>query len=227
MPLSQGPATIASASGCSECFSAGATSLSRSSSLLPSMAKTSVREGSPSVRVPVLSSTTASTRETFSRVAASLIRMLCLAPMPVPTATAVGHRQPKCIWAGDDDRRDREGHGRNGRGASEEIPGKVGDDAGADSQDHQVLSGAVGQPLAWGLGVLGLLDEVHDLGQRGVGSYGGCPEAHAPTAVNRSGDHRISVALGDRNALPRDQRLVYARLAVRDLAVHRYLVARS
>src|SRR5215212_5414993 len=49
MPLSQGPATIASASGCSECFSAGATSLSRSSSLLPSMAKTSVREGSPSV----------------------------------------------------------------------------------------------------------------------------------------------------------------------------------
>src|SRR3712207_3552956 len=50
---------------------------------------------SPSVSVPVLSRTTASTRETFSRVAASLIRMLCLAPMPVPTATAVGVARPR------------------------------------------------------------------------------------------------------------------------------------
>ena len=42
----------------------------------------------PSVSVPVLSSTTAVIRAAPSRVAASLMRIWCFAPSPVPTATA-------------------------------------------------------------------------------------------------------------------------------------------
>src|SRR5215212_11763432 len=80
-------------------------------------------------------------------------------------------------------------------------------------------------PLARSLGILGLLDEVHDLGECGVSADGGGPEAYASAAVDRSGDNRVSGTLRDRNALPRDQSLVYARLAVRDLAVHGHLVA--
>ena len=56
---------------------------------------TSVTSGSPRVKVPVLSRIMALIFEVFSRVVASLIRILCFAPMPVPTATAVGVARPK------------------------------------------------------------------------------------------------------------------------------------
>src|SRR5215212_332429 len=92
--------------------------------------------------------------------------------VPGSYARAHGHggrgRKAEGVGAGDHDRRDRERHGRYGRGTTEEIPGEEGDYARAHGQDHQVLRGAVGQPLARGLGVLRLLDEVHDLGERGV-----------------------------------------------------------
>ena len=58
-------------------------------------ATTSVILGLPSVRVPVLSITTAWIFETCSSVGASLIKILCLAPKPVPTATAVGVAKPR------------------------------------------------------------------------------------------------------------------------------------
>ena len=57
-------------------------------------ALTSVTCGFPSVSVPVLSSTIAWIFETCSRVGASFIRILCFAPRPVPTATAVGVASP-------------------------------------------------------------------------------------------------------------------------------------
>src|SRR5215203_3236945 len=149
--------------------------------------------------------------------------------VPGSDARAHGHggrrRQAEGVGASDHHRRDGERHGRNGRGATEEVPGEEGDDAGADGQDHQVLCGPVGQPLARSLGVLGLLDEIDDLGQRRVRADGGGPEAHATAAVYRARDHGVSGPLGDGNALPRDQRLVYARLAHYDLAVHGHLVA--
>src|SRR3989338_5534223 len=54
----------------------------------------SVTLGLPSVKVPVLSMTMIFILEAFSKVAASFIRILCLAPMPVPTATTVGVANP-------------------------------------------------------------------------------------------------------------------------------------
>ena len=103
--------------------------------------------------------------------------------MPVPTATAVGVASPS-VWAGDNHSRDRESHRRDGCCAPQEVPHQEGDDSRPHGEDHQVLSGAVGQPLARRLGVLGLLDEIHDLGERGVGADGG-PEADAAAAVDR------------------------------------------
>src|SRR3989344_2115585 len=67
--------------------------MSRSLKLLKAI--TSVTFGLPRVNVPVLSRIMALILEVFSRVEASLIKILCLAPMPVPTATAVGVASPK------------------------------------------------------------------------------------------------------------------------------------
>src|SRR3989344_945965 len=63
-------------------------------SVNPLKATTSVTFGLPSVSVPVLSRTIALSFDVFSRVDASLIRILCFAPRPVPTATAVGVANP-------------------------------------------------------------------------------------------------------------------------------------
>ena len=130
-------------------------------------------------------------RETFSRVAASLIRMLCLAPMPVPTATAVGVASPSASGQAITTAETANVMRHDGSGATQEVPGEERDDARADGQDHQVLRGPVGQPLAGRLGVLRLLDQVHDLGERGVRADLGGAEAHAAAAVDRARDHRV------------------------------------
>ena len=93
-PRSRAARMMAAASGCSDPCSALATSRSSSSFERPSEAIRSVRAGSPTVSVPVLSSAIASSAPTPSSVAASSIRMLCRAPIPVPTATAVGVARP-------------------------------------------------------------------------------------------------------------------------------------
>ena len=117
-------------------------------SSMPQSATTSVSCGLPSVSVPVLSRTTAWTRETPSSVAASLIRMLCRAPMPGADRDRRRRRQAERVRAGDHDGRDGEGQRRDGRLAADEVPDDEGDEPGADRQDHQVLRRPVGQPLA-------------------------------------------------------------------------------
>ena len=72
-----------------------ASYISTSCSLKPLKPTISVTLGLPSVKVPVLYSKRAVSREVFSSVAASLIRILFLAPMPVPTATAVRVARPR------------------------------------------------------------------------------------------------------------------------------------
>src|SRR3989338_9028286 len=84
----------APAKGWDDLASAAATILNTSLFVYPVIEAISVTLGFPSVRVPVLSKTTAWILETCSRVGASLIRILCLAPRPVPTATAVGVAKP-------------------------------------------------------------------------------------------------------------------------------------
>ncbi len=54
-----------------------------------------VKRGFPSVRVPVLSTTTVSTFSKISRASAFLIRTPAVAPRPVPTMIDMGVANPK------------------------------------------------------------------------------------------------------------------------------------
>ena len=85
---------IAAAIGCSDPDSAAAASRSSSVSSTPGAASTSVSVIRPAVIVPVLSSTTVSTRRVLSRISGPLIRMPSCAPRPVPTRIAVGVARP-------------------------------------------------------------------------------------------------------------------------------------
>ena len=55
----------------------------------------SVRDGRPSVMVPVLSRRTTCTLWAVSRASASRTRMPCSAPLPMPTMMAVGVASPR------------------------------------------------------------------------------------------------------------------------------------
>ena len=93
------PSTIALARGCSESVSAVAATCSNLASSSPidfpgANTTKSVTAALPSVSVPVLSKMMACIFEACSRAVAFLIRMPFLAPMPVPTATAVGVARP-------------------------------------------------------------------------------------------------------------------------------------
>jgi len=61
---------------------------------LPALAKTSVTDISPFVRVPVLSKSTVLMVRVRSRTSTPLIRMPRRAPRPVPTAIATGVANP-------------------------------------------------------------------------------------------------------------------------------------
>ena len=90
-----------------------------------------------------------------------------------------------------------------------------------------IVSATATSPLARSLGVLRLLYEVHDLGERGVRADSGGLKADAAAAIDRSGDHRVPSVLHDRNALACHERLVDAGLTLRNLSVHGHLVAGS
>ena len=85
---------MAEASGCSLLRSRAAATRRSSCSGAPSAATTSVTRGTPSVMVPVLSSTTVPTEQAVSSDSALLMRMPCAAPRPVPTMMAVGVARP-------------------------------------------------------------------------------------------------------------------------------------
>ena len=62
---------------------------------MPGSGRTATTRGSPSVRVPVLSKTTVSTRLKASKAPADLHRMPSRAPLPVPTMMAMGVASPR------------------------------------------------------------------------------------------------------------------------------------
>ena len=80
--------------GCSEASSSAPASRSTSSASSPAAATTSSSVIWPVVTVPVLSSTTVSTRRVDSSTSGPLIRMPSWAPRPVPTISAVGVARP-------------------------------------------------------------------------------------------------------------------------------------
>ena len=88
-------ARMASASGCSDCFSREAVQRISSSDVVLPQVTISVSTGCPWVMVPVLSSTTVSILWAVSSASADLMRMPFRAPVPVPTIMAVGVARPR------------------------------------------------------------------------------------------------------------------------------------
>jgi hypothetical protein len=91
-PRSRAAAAMALARGCS--LSASTAPASRSSPPVPSTAATPLTRGSPLVRVPVLSNSTASTTRIRSRASRSLIRMPLRAANPVEMVMTSGMASP-------------------------------------------------------------------------------------------------------------------------------------
>ncbi len=86
---------MARAIGCSEECSSEPARRSSSRSSVPAAVCTPDRAIRPVVTVPVLSSTTVSTRRVDSSTSGPLIRMPSCAPRPVPTISAVGVARPR------------------------------------------------------------------------------------------------------------------------------------
>ena len=93
-PSAAAAVAMAWAIGCSEACSSAPTSRSASSRSTPSATVTSTRDILPVVTVPVLSSTTVSTRRVDSRTSGPLMSRPSWAPRPVPTISAVGVASP-------------------------------------------------------------------------------------------------------------------------------------
>ena len=113
--------------------------------------------------MPVLSRTIVWIRLTPSSVAASLMRMLCLAPSPVPTATAVGVARPSASGQAMTTAEIANVSAvRNGTSARN-VHARNVSDSGRDRDDDENCGGLVGNALTRRFGILRTLDESGDL----------------------------------------------------------------
>ena len=94
VPRSLAPLTIACASGCSLAFSKAAAGPRRVWMSKPWKGSTVISFGLPSVRVPVLSTTSVSIFSSVSSASALRIKMPAIAPRPVPTMIDIGVARP-------------------------------------------------------------------------------------------------------------------------------------
>ena len=146
----------------------------------------------PVVTVPVLSSTTVSTRRVDSSTSGPLIRMPSWAPRPVPTISAVGVARPSA-------------HGQAMIStATAAVNAAVEPGAGAEPEaegarrrarctiGHEDAGDPVGQPLHLGLAVLRLLDQPGHLGELGVGADPGGPHDQPAAGVDGRADDRVA-----------------------------------
>ena len=180
----------------------------------------------PSVMVPVLSSTAASTTCVASSTSPPLITMPSWAPRPVPTMIAVGVASPSA-------------HGQAmistataavnawSAGLPERQPGHERDHRDHEHDGHEHRRDAVGQALHRRLRALGLLDQARDLRQRGVVADPGGLDDQPAAGVERGAEHRVAGHDVDRHRLAGEHRDVDRRRAVDDGAVGRDLLARA
>ena len=153
-------------------------------------ATTSARLILPVVTVPVLSSTTVSTRRVDSRTSGPLMSRPSCAPRPVPTISAVGVASPSA-------------HGQamistataavNAKLALSPVPSQKPSVATASPMTigHEHAGDAVGEALHRRLAGLRVGDELGDLRERGVGADLGRADDEAAAGVDgRAGDLR-------------------------------------
>ena len=103
-------------------------------------------------------------------------------------------REPERVRAGDDDDGDGEQQRLLHVAADDEVPDGERQAAADERDEHQPERGAVGEALAGRLGVLGLLDELDDLRERGVGADRGRAGAQRAVLVDRRADELVAGA---------------------------------
>jgi hypothetical protein len=116
-------------------------------------------------------------------------------------------RKAERVRAGDD----HDGDGKQERllhvAADDEVPDGESEAAADEGDEHQPERGLVCQALAGRLGVLGLLYELDDLRERGVGADLGRPSAKGAVLVDGCADELVTGGLLDRQAFARDRGL--------------------
>ena len=155
----------------------------------------------PSVMVPVLSRTAASTTWVASSTSPPLITMPSCAPRPVPTMIAVGVARPSAqgqamirtataavnAWSA---------------GLPSAQPDQQRDQRDHEHGRHEHRRDAVGQALHRRLRALRLLDQARDLRQRGVVADPGRLHDQPAGRVQRRAEHRVAGDDVDRHRLP-------------------------
>ena len=136
-----------------------------------------------------------------------------------------GRGEAERVGARDDDR----GHGKGQREEHSLLrdgePVQERDQARAHRDDHEVVRGAIGDPLSGCLRALRRFHQTGDPGQSRVRADVRRPEADRAGLVHRARDDRASGLLLDGHRLAGDHRFVDRGVAVDDHAVHRGTLA--
>src|SRR3989454_7425364 len=181
--------------------------------------------GFPSVSVPVLSKTTDRILETPSSVGASLIRMLCFAPRPVPTATAVGVARPRASGQAITIAEIAKVRAmRTGCRATANQTRNVTRPAPIASTTRYWAT--VCQSLAGRFGILSGLDQLYYLREGCLVAYFCCLEPDRPRLVDGSTYDTIPFLFRNWNGFTCYQRFVNRRLTINYSPVNRHSVSR-
>ena len=142
-----------------------------------------------------------------------------LRPLPRAHHDRRRSRDAERARAGDDQDCDEENEGLRDGVLVEELPNEEGEARDQDDRGDEHGRHAVREPLDWGPRYLGVLDELDDLIQRGVGSDAGRPDRQEAGLVDRRPDRRVADRLLHGNRLARDHRFVDRGGALDDRAV--------
>ena len=141
-----------------------------------------------------------------------------------PHGDGSGGRQRQRVRAGDHDGRDGGGQREDDALAAQQPPDQEGEQPGAQRHEHQVFACRVGQLLGRGLAGLGVLDHLHDAGQRGIGAHCRRPEVKGPGLIDGAARDPRAGLFGDWYGFAGDHALVDVTAAGDDLTVHRHPV---
>ena len=142
-----------------------------------------------------------------------------LRPLPGAHHDRRRSRDAERARTGNDQDRDEEDERLRDRIVVDELPNEKGEARDQDDRRDEHGRHAVREPLDRGARHLGVLDELDDLIQRGVGSDAGRPDRQEAGLVDRRPDRRVAYPLLHGNRLARDHRFVDRGGALDDRAV--------
>ena len=218
---------MAEASGCSLRRSRLAASRRTSSAANPAAGTTAVTRGRPSVRVPVLSTTSVSTFSSRSSASAFLISTPDRAPRPTPTMIDIGVASPSAHGQAMISTETAAIMAKANRGSGPNVAQAA--KARTRDRDHQRDEPAgdlVREPLDRRAAALRLSDHLHDPRQNRVASDPVRAHDEGAALIEGAGDHALAHSARDRHGFAGQQRFVDRAMPFDDLAVDRDFFAR-